>query len=158
MNTARRLGLPLLLAGALAGCYHYRPVSDLATLPPPGREIRIRFDAPRAMNMGSVTLNEVSQVEGETYRVSGDTLAVSTRWLRSAYGSRYHSPGAVFALTREEILLIEERRLNPLVTGLVAAGAVAALAALLVFAADLGGGSNLPDNGGEVFSIRFPFH
>jgi hypothetical protein len=156
--TARPCVLIGFAALASGGCYQYRPVPDLSVTPEPGAEVRVRLSTPRPLEMGSVTLSDITLVEGEVFRARPDTLSLFSRWLRTAYGSRHHSQGAVFVFPREQIVTLEQRKLDPLTTGLAVVLLVGAGIGLVVVAAELaGGGSVPPDDPGPTFGLRAPF-
>ncbi|MCZ6918507.1 MAG: hypothetical protein O7I93_17160 [Gemmatimonadetes bacterium] len=151
---AATMGIGILLSQA--GCYQYVPLADTAPLPEAGSEIKLQFSSPQAMELGSMTVHDVSEIEGEVFEIEGDTMAVFSRWLRSAFGPKYATDGAVFYVPRSHTSRLEQRRFIPVKTGLAVGVAVVATVAIFKAAQKLGGGSNPGENGGEEFRIVFP--
>ena len=149
------LGVGLLLTQA--GCYQFVPLADTAPLPEAGSEVRLAFAPPQAMNLGARTVHDITLIEGEVFENGGDTLAVFSRYLRSAYGQRYIANGAVFYIPPSDTRRVEQRQFMPLKTGLAVGVAALATVAILKAAAELGGGSNPgdPDDPDE-FRIAVP--
>ena len=135
-----------MLAVLTSGCYQYFPVSENAPLPAPGTEIRLRLDDPQALDLGTVTVNDVATVEGYVQSSGSDSLGLFSSSLRTFYGYRQRTNGAVFYFDRAQLQLLEERKLVPWKTGVAVGTSVAGLAAFMYFATDLGKGGQ---SGGE---------
>ncbi|MFQ6045240.1 MAG: hypothetical protein ACE5PT_02640 [Gemmatimonadales bacterium] len=153
---ARSALLVVLLSGSVGGCYRYSVMPPDAPPPEPGREVRLHFGSLHSLNMGTVTVHDISTIEGEVYETPSDTVAVFTRWLHTAYAGKHAGNGAVFYVPRSDIRQIEERHILPLQTGLVAAAAVGGTLGLFQVLLTLGGGETPPEDGGEVVQIVRP--
>jgi hypothetical protein len=144
--------LILTLAWIASGCYQYFPVEEAAPLPEPGAEVRARLAAPQPLELGSVTIHDVSTLEGDVYRSDGDTLAVFSRRIISTYGFRQHTNGAVFYFDRSQFGRLEQRKLVPVKSAIAASAIAAGVVLGLYYALDLGGGAEGPGTGaGQVF-------
>jgi hypothetical protein len=130
-----------LLALSSTACYRYAQVPEAAPFPERGAEVRVTFSPPRSLNLGTITVHDITTLEGEVYRNLPDTLAVFSRWLNTAYGGKRATNGAVFYIPQGEIRQLDERRLLPLQTGLATATAIAAVFAVFKLALKSGGGS-----------------
>jgi hypothetical protein len=137
----RRTNLILALALTTSGCFRYARVGDEALLPEPGSEVRLQLATPLELDLGSTTVHDVSRIEGDVYESIGDTLAVFSRRIFSAYGYKQYTNGAVFFFDRSQLSRLEQRKLMPVNTGIVAGAATAGVLAAIYFAADLGGGA-----------------
>jgi|GEM_PF-2124884 len=150
-------GLMLLLS--TNACYQYFPVSDVEPLPKSRAEVRISLSEPTSLDVGSETLHQVSKVEGDVYRSTGDTLAVFSRWLYTSFGYRQPMDGAVFFFDRNDFGELEERRLVAVKTAVAVVGVGVGLFAFSAWAIGLGGGSesgNPDGSGGGGLQIAVP--
>ena len=150
----------LTLAVASTGCYQYFPLQAEEPLPEPGAEVRAQLTLPQSLELGSTTVHDVSDVEGDVYETDGDTVAVFSRWLGTSYGGRLRTDGAVFYFPRSQLQRLEERRLEPVKSGLavgaIAVGLLVAYEAAFSGAGAQRGGSG--DGGGDVAHIVAPFN
>ncbi len=137
--------LSLALLFSVNACYVYVPVGD--TMPEPGKEIRAHLSPQQDFDVGSITVHDVTRVDGIVYTSSPDTVAVFSNWLYQTLGRRFDSGSAVYYLTRDELGMLEERRFHPLRSVVSVALGVGAFASVFTFVADAGGGSN--DDGGK---------
>lgn len=133
--------LILILAVTSNACYQYFPIADAAPLPEPGAEVRAQLSSPQAVELGTMTIHDISTVEGDVYRTEGDTLAVFSRRIYSAYGFRQFTNGAVFYFDRSQFGRLEQRKLVPWKTGIAAGAAAAGVVAAMYFLLDFGGGA-----------------
>ena len=133
--------LILILAVTSSGCYQYFPVADAAPLPEPGAEVRAQLASPQPVELGTMTIHDISIVEGDVYRTEGDTLAVFSRRIFSAYGFRQFTNGAVFYFDRSQFGRLEQRKLVPWRSGIAAGAAAAGVVAAMYFLLDFGGGA-----------------
>lgn len=135
---------PLILTAAVlsTACFQYMPVDPSAPLPEAGDEVRIQLESPQALDLGSITINDVNRVAGHVRQSEGDTLSLFSSDLRTAYGFRQRTDGAVFYFDRSELRTLEKRELSTWKTGLAAGTAVVGALTFWYFAADLGGGSS----------------
>jgi hypothetical protein len=131
----------LMLAVTSAACYQYFPVEDAAPLPDPGAEVRVRLNTPQPLEVGTMRISDISTVEGDVYQAAGDTLGLFSRQIYSAYGSKHFTNGAVFYFDRSQFGRIEQRKLVPWKSGVAIGAAAVAVAAVMYFTLDLGGGA-----------------
>jgi len=132
----------LLLALSTTACYQYFPVYDTEPLPEAGAEVRIRLDEPQTLDLGTMTINEVSTVEGHVRQSESDNLSVFSNELRTFYGFRHRTNGAVFDFDRTEFSMLEQRKMVPWKTGAAIGITTVGLIATMHYVIDLGGGSN----------------
>ena len=134
---------PFILMGALlsSACYQYFPVADDSPLPEAGAEVRVQLESPEALDLGTMTLNDVTTVEGHVNSSRSDTLSLFSSMLRTSYGFRQRTNGAVFFFDRSQFGRLEERKIVPWRSGVAIGVSTIGLAALMHFALDLGGGS-----------------
>lgn len=109
-----------------SGCYQYFRAADGAS-PNPGREVRLHLSPSRSFDLGSVTVNEIQEVEGAVYRADPDTVVLWAMSLQSRYGSKHNADGRVYFFPRSQISRLDERRLMPAKTVLAVVGTGAAL-------------------------------
>ncbi len=153
-SVAATIGIGILLSQA--GCYQYVQLADTAPLED-GTEIKLEFSPPQDMDLGSMTVHDVSVIEGEVFEISGDTVAVFSRWLQTAFGQRYAASGAVFYVPRSRTKQVEQRQFMLVKTGVAVGVTVAATVAIFKLALEVGGGFNSDDpGGGDEFRIVFP--
>lgn len=133
---------PLWLMGLLFSnaCYQFMPVSDTSPMPEVGAEIRFQLESPQALDLGTMTLNDVASVQGHVRQSQGDALSLFSSDIRTAYGFRQRTNGAVFDFDRSQFRTLERRELAPWKTGIATGTALIGMAAFWYFAADLGGG------------------
>lgn len=137
----RKTTLILTLAATTSACYQYYSVEEAAPLPEPGTEVRIVLTSPQPLDLGSMTINDVSMVEGDVYEIEGDTLGLFSRRLRTYYGFSERTDGAVFYFDRSQFGRLEQRQLVPWKTGIAIGAISAGVLATMYLALDLGGGS-----------------
>ena len=108
------------------------------------------------MDLGSMTVHDVSVIEGEIFEISGDTVAVFSRWLQTAFGQRYATSGAVFYVPRSHTKQVQQRQFMLVKTGVAVGLTVAATVAIFNLALQVGSGFNPEDPGENEFRIVFP--
>ena len=140
----RSTKLIVLLALTTTGCFEYAHVEDAAPLPEPGKQVRVQLAAPQRLELGSVTVNDVSRIEGDVYQSDGDTLAIFSRKIFSSYGGSHFTNGAVFYFNRSEFGRLEQRKVLPVATGIAASAATVGIVAATYLAIELGGGGEGP--------------
>ncbi len=134
----------LALALISSGCAQYVHVGDSTPLPDHGTEVRIELAPPQTLELGSTTVHDVTRIEGNVFESEGDSLALYSERVFSAYGHNQYTNGAVFYFDRSQFGRLEERRIMPVRSGITAGAiAVGALAALYL-AIELGGGAEGP--------------
>ncbi len=108
-----------------------------------------------------MTLNDVASVQGHVRQSQGDTLSLFSSDLRTAYGFRQRTDGAVFYFDRSQFRTLERRELVPWKTGVAAGTALIGMAAFWYFAADMGGGGGTgsppppPPGASRVVAVPF---
>lgn len=137
----RKSNLILVLALTSSGCFQYARIGDEAPLPESGAEVRIHLAPAQTLELGSNTVHDVTRIEADVFESQGDTLAVFSRRIFSAYGYSQNTNGAVFYFDRSQFGRLERRSLMPVQTGIAAGAVTAGVLAVLYFATDLGGGA-----------------
>lgn len=140
--------LSLALLFSVNACYVYVPVGD--TMPAPGKEIRAYLSPHQDFDVGSVTVRDVERIDGIVYTSSADTVAVFSNWLHQTFGRRFDSRRAVYYLTRDELGVLEERRIHPLRSAVSVVLGVGVFASVFTFVADAGGEQNDSGNKGDA--------
>lgn len=140
--------LSLALLFTVNACYVYVPVGD--TMPAPGKEIRAYLSPHQDFDVGNVTVRDVERIDGIVYTSSADTVAVFSNWLHQTFGRRFDSRRAVYYLTRDELGVLEERRIHPLRSAVSVVLGVAVFASVFTFVADAGGEQNNSGNKGDA--------
>lgn len=131
----------LILIATSTACYQYVPVDEAAPLPETGGEVRLRLNSPQSLEMGSMTMHDITILEGNVHESNGETMSLFSSKVRSAYGHTEHTNGAVFYIDRSDIDRVEQRELIPWKTGVAVGVGVAAIALTAVVLFDLGGGN-----------------
>jgi hypothetical protein len=155
---------PLLLMVSLFSnaCFQFVPVNESAPLPEAGTEVRVQLESPQALDLGTMTLSDVASVQGHVRQSQGDALSLFSSDLRTAYGFRQRTNGAVFEFDRSQFRTLERRELAPLKTGIAAGTALIGMAAFWYFASDLAGGGDTgnptPPSPGVSRVVAFPFN
>ena len=154
----RKTRLTLALVVTTAACYQYFTVPEAVPLPEPGTDVRAQLSPPQSLNLGTMTIHEVSTVEGDVYRSLGDTIALFSRMLRTSYGYRHHTDGAVFYFDRGQFRRLEKRRMEPVKTAIAAGIAGVGVFVVYEVAMRYGGGSGDqgPPGGGDRTQISVP--
>ena len=137
----------LMVVGTSTSCYQYFPVDEWTPLPEEGAEVRIQLESPQSLDLGTMTINDVSQVEGHVYQSNTDTLGLFSNTLRTFYGFRQRTNGAVFYFDRSKVRTLEQRRMVKWKTAVALGTAAVGLGALWYFAVGLGDGG---ETGGEL--------
>jgi hypothetical protein len=134
----RRIAVVLLLIQT--GCYSYRSGSDVPLNQ--GTAVRAYLSTPRDFRLTDISVNNTTLVDGEVIRQAPDTLVVSAFGLRAETGYSVPGVGETLAIPNDIILRVEQKKLDPIRTGLLV-GAAAAASVLLFATLDLGnlGGS-----------------
>ncbi len=140
----RATTLILVLSVTSTACYQYFPVQDASPLPEPGAEVRAQLSPPVSLDLGTMTLHDVSAIEGDVYASTSDTLALFSRWLRTSYGGKYATDGAVFYFRRSQFRQLEARRFVPVKTGIAVGVVGVGVMAAYYFAMRGAGGSEGP--------------
>ncbi len=155
MRTTSLLLTVVLFSSA---CYQYFPVHESAPLPDVGAEVRVQLASAEALDLGTMTINDVSQVEGHVSRSDSDSLGLFSNKIRTFYGFRQRTNGAVFYFDRSQFRLLEERKMVPWKTGVALGTAGVGLGAFWFLSGEWGGGGESggtpePDPG---FGLAFP--
>lgn len=149
----------------LAGCFSYTP---LASVPPPGTDVRIRLTVAGALRLSELDMTADREYEGELVSVDEREILLSVARVASTAGI---GGGRVLqdhmAFLRDEVERVEQRRLSIWRTSLVTAALATALGMLIHEAVGSGGGENtsprtnpgtvgaaiLPEQGPILFAI-----
>jgi hypothetical protein len=139
----------------LAGCFHYVPV-DAGLTPATGTDVRVTLTNPEPFNLGEVTVNSVSLVEGTVVETSTDSLGMWVKWLHPAVGDKVDANRAAFNVPRGNLTRLEEWKVSRKATLVAVAatiGVVGAMLGLVSLARDNNGGSggvNPPPIGAQI--------
>jgi len=154
MSAFRRTALGpvagVLLPVYLSACFHYVPESA-EWRPAPGINIRATFERPEPFNMGTVTVNDVTRLEGTVVDTAADSLGVWVKWLYPMVGEKYDANSAQFYVRRSNISQWERWRVSGRNTALlvaVSAGFVVGMLSLVAWA--VGKSSELDGNGPPI--------
>lgn len=130
------------------GCFVYAPVPLRQV--EPGKDVRVRFIAPRSVDVGDVTVREVVQVEGSLSRIVGDTAFVLVDWVETAVGARHHSLGDVVRVAEHDIVQVETEQVQTGKTvALIVGGGAAFVAAMIAIFSRDNKASISPGDGGN---------
>ena len=146
----RTTPLKILLAVTSSACYQYFPVHDTDPLPATGAEVRVQLESPQTLDLGVMAINDVGLVEGHVRTSSSDSLSLFSNQLRTFYGFRQRTNGAVFDFDRSQFSRIEQRKLVPWKTGVAIGITTVGLAAAMYYATDFGGGDEGDPPGGGI--------
>lgn len=148
--------LSVALLFSISGCYVYVPVSD--SMPKAGKEVRAHLSPQRDFDIGSVTVRDVTRLDGILYSSSSDSIAIFSEWLHQTFGRRFNSRRAVYYLSRDAIGGLEERQFHPMRSAVAVALGVTTFASVFTFIADPGGNAGDQTNEGGVASrLARPF-
>jgi hypothetical protein len=158
-TVGRRAALPLvaLMLASTAGCYKYLP-SQTDPAPPPGETVRLVVTRDGASDFAAITeLNtSIPRIEGRIE--SQDDGAFMIRVPQGAVENGVYSDiGQLVRVPTNQILSVELRKLDPVMTGLLV-GAVGTGSTLLLLKIidSVAGGVNR-DNPDPVLQMRIPF-
>ena len=132
----KRLFSAIVLCG-LTGCYTYVTVES--AVPDTGRDVRVYLSPSQDVDVGGITVRDVTSVEGILYEATSDTLAVWSQWFYSLGGSRYYANGHIHVVPRQNVPRLEVRQLHVQRTIVATALALFAGAGVFTFTADIGG-------------------
>ncbi len=142
----------LSLICSLTACFTYVPVGT--TFPELGQDVRVHLSPTQAIDLGSITVQDVTRVDGTVYSMDGDSLAIWSQWFRTRSADRHFANGHIHVVPRTQASNLEVRRLHVARTVLATAGVIAAGTAVFAFTADLGGGGIAENgNGGTQTSL-----
>jgi hypothetical protein len=140
-----------------AACYRYTPASVDAV--PPDTDVRARLSAAEADRLSEYMPAESRVLEGKVLERNGDSILLLVPVLSELRGNRVQTLHQRLEVSRSGIVDLELRQLDRGKTGLIMAGGVAAVAAVVVNSVILGASSDRdrPGNGGSELVIRLPF-
>ena len=121
----RRIVIAAFTFLAATACYQYFPVDGETPLPETGDEVKVQLESPTSLDVGSISIHDVTAVEGHVYRSNADTLAMFSRLVRTAYGAEHFTNGAVFYFIRDDFRQLDVRRFVPTKTAIAAGATVA---------------------------------
>ncbi len=140
--------LSLLLVSLLGACYTYAPVEP--GVPERTANVRVQLSTPRAFELGEIIVQNVSTVEGEVITWGDEALALSATQLRSVAGQDFLGRGLTVHIPVTDIAGVQEKRIAPARTGLVAgAGVLLAVLGGALATGSVGGGDG-PGRGGQT--------
>ncbi len=112
----------------LNACYGYRAMPE--GVAPDGRRIRATLTDAAAVELGGALGRGVQQVEGDVIRTDTQAVHLAIRTVRLRGGDEQYWRGENYALPRNAIFHIEERRIDRLRTALAIGGGLALLIGL----------------------------
>ena len=139
-SVRRLLAAGLLPVTLLNACYTYQAVTG--PTPGVGAEIRVNLSPPQNFQLGEFTIHDVNRVEGEVYHANADSLLVWGSWLHTRIGSKYRAERAMLFVPRSRIALLEQQRIAPAQTGLLAAAGAAVVFLLVKLVERVAGGGD----------------
>ena len=146
--------IPALLV-LLAGCFSYVP---LASVPPPGTEVRVRLTVGGALRLSELDMTAEREYEGELVSVNEREILLSVARVTSASGiGRTRVLQDHMAFLRDEIERVERRQVSVWRTSLLTAALATALGVLIHEAVGSGGEENTPSttNPGTIGAATF---
>ena len=147
--------VPALLV-MLAGCFSYVP---LASVPPPGTEVRVRLTVAGALRLSELDMAAEREHEGELVSVNEREILLSVARVTSVAGiGRTRVLQDHMAFLRDEIERVERRQVSVWRTSLLTAALGTALGMLIHEAVSSGGGENTPPttNPGTIGAATLP--
>lgn len=145
----------LLYTMPLSACYTYGAVPPTTPLAE-GTEVRAFLSAPRSLDLGSMTVNDINRLEGNVYRVDDDSLSLWTSWVHTQFGNRFAANGSVFYVPRDDIAQLEQRKLQIGGTILLLGAVIGSVVGLIAIANSSGAGGTDNGGGGELPRIVKP--
>ncbi|MBT8404268.1 MAG: hypothetical protein KJP18_10440 [Gemmatimonadetes bacterium] len=157
--TVRRASLPLIavLLASTSGCYKYLP-AQTDPAPPTGETVRLVVTREGATDLAAITdLNtSIPRIEGRLESQEGGSFMV--RVPQGAVENGVFSDiGQVLRVPTSQILSVEIRKLDPVMTGLLVGAVGAGSTLLLLKIIDSVGGGVGRDNPDPVLQMRIPF-
>ena len=140
--------LSVAMLFSLAACYEYVPIGS--AVPEPGQEVRAHLSPVQDFDVGTLTIRDVTHVDGIVYASTADSVALWSTWLYSILGTRFDSRQAVYYLPKDQVAMLEERRLHPARSVIGVGLGVGILAVVANFLADAGGSPGSGGKGGPI--------
>jgi len=146
----------LLILPTLGGCYSLRAVEPASVSP--GDEVVVHLGLEASLRLSAQEGYEVRNLSGRLQSLDAGSVVLSTRAGRRVQGVAVDNTRRIFALDRQEVVLMERREFNrgrSLLAGGVALGAI--LWAVLEISGDGSGSPEPPgDPGPPTPAIRIP--
>lgn len=128
-RAARVVGGSILLLATAAACHSYRPMIDEA--PAPGDDVRIQVASETAAQLTERVGQPVRRVRGTVLDSGpGEGLTVDVGWGALYAGTPLEGRRDTITFRPDEVLEVDRRELSRLRTGLLGAGAMAAVVAI----------------------------
>jgi hypothetical protein len=138
----------LLCAVGLGGCFSYADIPP-ASAPPQASAVRVRLSRPMDFPISDVTVRDVVQLDGEVVEVRDTAMRLSVFGLRSQTGFGVPANGETVLFPRTAVVELQQKRISPLRSGLVAALIVALGFAVKESGVVTGSGGNPGGGGGS---------
>lgn len=149
-----------LAVTSTSGCYQYLP-AQIEPSPPVGDDIRLVVSREGAIEFAEVAdLSNVAapRIEGKLERAEEGSLMVRVPLSTAAYQpGTFSDVGQLIRVPTNQILGIERRKFDPVMSGIVVGGIVAGGTIMLLRIIDAVGTNNGDDNPDPVLQMRVPF-
>ena len=133
------LSLPLM-----AACYVYVPVEQ----PSPGSQVRASLTVEGAVRQSDVMGRPMRNFNGRFVSLDSETLALDVITASTRGQLREIVLRDTLSIPRDQVMVIEGRELSWVRTGVIGAGAAAAV--VVIFNSLTSGGENVPGDGGPI--------
>ena len=137
--------LPLLTSAA--ACYYYQPLDTPS--PQPGTYMQVMLTDSGTSHFWGYLGPDVGNLQGRLISADPQSLALSVHSVEQRHGQILGWKGETVTLSREYVATMQERRFSKGRTGLLAAGAVMGLVAVVTALTNLGVGSGSGGGGGQ---------
>jgi hypothetical protein len=131
-----------LVALLVSGCYSYVGLGNRT--PSNGADLRLELAPPRDVTLQTVTLHDVTGLQGRLVSLDGDSMGVSVRRLWGLEGRSYEALGIGVNVPRNAIATVSEKRVSAPRTGMAVVALSAAIAGVIFSVRELvgaGGGT-----------------
>ena len=154
-----RAALPILVAAVASttGCYKYLP-SQVDPAPPTGTDVRLVVTRDGAADLAAITdlTSSIPRIEGKVEDTSDGTFTIRVPQ-GGIDGGVFSDIGQLVRVPSNQILSVELRELDPVMSALFVGAVGAGSTFLLLKIIDSVGSGNGRDNPDPVLQIRVPF-
>ncbi len=148
-----------VVAASTSGCYTYLP-AQVEPSPPVGEDVRLVVTRDGAVDFAEVvdlTNAAAPRIDGKLERAEQGSLMIRVPLPASEFQpGAFSDVGQLIRVPNDQILGIERREFDPVMSGIVVGGIVTGATLLLLRIIDAGGVDNPRDNPDPVLQIRLP--